>query len=162
MHTAAMNTLPIGCFVLFLNKAFLAIPVTPSPNDTNTAGMIAIQGAPVFPIAPITSHRTKIVMPHIKQKLTQSDFHKIDIYDRTFEKIDQIFSMITANLRYPTIKRLLPYMYETVYPKGLIVLSGIKINEIKDLLDIYKEKNFLCRWKENEQDWVGVVFEKVV
>ena len=85
---------------------------------------------------------------------------RIDICDQAFEKIDRVFSMITANLRYPTIKRLLPYMYKTVHKKGLIVLSGIKTDEIKDLLDIYKEKNFLCRWKENEQDWVGVVLEK--
>lgn len=88
--------------------------------------------------------------------------HKIDICDRAFEKIDRVFSMITANLRYPTIKRLLPYMYKTVHTKGLVVLSGIKTDEIKDLLDLYKENNFLCRWKEPEQDWVGVVFEKVV
>ncbi|MEA3436760.1 MAG: 50S ribosomal protein L11 methyltransferase [Thermodesulfobacteriota bacterium] len=86
--------------------------------------------------------------------------HRIDICDRAFEKINRVFSMITANLRYPTIKRLLPYMYETVHKKGFVVLSGIKTTEIKDLLDIYKEKGFLCRWKEIEQDWVGVVFEK--
>jgi len=87
--------------------------------------------------------------------------HRIDICDRALEKIDRVFFMITANLRYPTIKRLLPYMYETVLKKGFIVLSGIKIGEIKELLDIYQEKGFLCRWKEVEQDWVGVVFEKV-
>jgi len=86
--------------------------------------------------------------------------HRIDICDRDFEKIDRVFFMITANLRYPTIKRLLPYMYETVHKKGFIVLSGIKSDEIKELLDIYQEKGFLCRWKEVEQDWVGVVFEK--
>ncbi len=88
--------------------------------------------------------------------------HRIDICDRAFEKIDRRFSMITANLRYPTIKRLLPYMYKTVQTKGLIVLSGIKTDEIKDLLDIYKKKGFLCIWKKIEQDWVGVVFEKIV
>ena len=88
--------------------------------------------------------------------------HRIDICNRSFEKIDRVFSMVTANLRYPTIKRLLPYMYETVNKKGVVVLSGIKTDEINDLLDIYKEKNFLCRWKENEQDWAGVVFEKVI
>jgi len=86
--------------------------------------------------------------------------HKIDICDRDFEKIDRAFSMVTANLRYPTIKRMLPNMYETVNKKGLVVLSGIKTDEIKALLDIYKEKGFLCKWKENEQDWAGVVFEK--
>ena len=88
--------------------------------------------------------------------------HRIDICDRAFEKIDRVFSMITANLRYPTIKRQLPYMYESVNKKGFVVLSGIKTDEIKDLLEIYKEKGLLCRWKESEQDWVGVVFEKVV
>jgi len=88
--------------------------------------------------------------------------HRIDICDRAFEKIDRVFSMITANLRYPTIKRLLPYISETVHKKGFVVLSGIKTGEIRDLLDIYQAKGFLCRWKENEQDWVGVVFEKFV
>jgi len=86
--------------------------------------------------------------------------HRIDICDMAFEKIDRVFSMITANLRYPTIKRLLPYIYKTVHTKGMVVLSGIKTGEIRDLLNIYKEKDFLCRWKEVEQDWAGVVFEK--
>ena len=86
--------------------------------------------------------------------------HKIDICDRDFEKIDRAFSMVTANLRYPTIKRLLPCMLETVNKKGFVILSGIKTDEIKDLLDIYQEKGFLCKWKEVEQDWAGVVFEK--
>ncbi len=88
--------------------------------------------------------------------------HRIDICDRAFENIDRVFSMITANLRYPTIKRLLPYMYKTVHKNGFIVLSGVKTDEIRDLLDTYKDKGFLCRWKEVEQDWVGVVFEKGV
>ena len=86
--------------------------------------------------------------------------NRIDICDRDLEKIDRVFSMITANLRYPTIKRLVPYMYKTVHKNGFIVLSGVKTDEIRDLLDIYKDKGFLCRWKENEQDWAGVVFEK--
>jgi ribosomal protein L11 methyltransferase len=88
--------------------------------------------------------------------------HRINVCDRAFEKIDRVFSMVTANLRYPTIKRQLPYMFEAVHKKGLVVLSGIKTGEIKDLLHVYKEKGFLCRWKENEQDWAGVVFEKAV
>jgi len=86
--------------------------------------------------------------------------NRIDSCDRDLEKIDRVFSMITANLRYPTIKRLVPYMYKTVHKNGFIVLSGVKTDEIRDLLDIYKDKGFLCRWKENEQDWAGVVFEK--
>ena len=85
---------------------------------------------------------------------------RINICGMAIEKIDRVFSMITANLRYPTLKRLLPYLYEAVNTKGFIVLSGIKTDEIKDLLDIYKEKKFLCRWKAVEQDWAGVVFEK--
>jgi len=88
--------------------------------------------------------------------------HRIDICDRAFEKINRVFSMITANLRYPTIKKLLPYVHEAVHKKGVVILSGIKTDETKDVLDIYKEKGFLCRWKENEQDWVGVVLEKIV
>ncbi|MCP4367341.1 MAG: methyltransferase [Deltaproteobacteria bacterium] len=86
--------------------------------------------------------------------------YKIDISDRALEKIDRIFSMITANLRYPTLKRLLPYMSQAVHRSGVIVLSGIKTDEINELLDIYQDNDFLCRWKEDEQGWAGVVFEK--
>jgi len=85
----------------------------------------------------------------------------INISDRALEKIDREFSMITANLRYPTLKRLQPYLYETVHKKGLIVLSGIKTGELKELLNTYQDKGFLCRWKAVEQNWAGVVFEKV-
>ena len=70
--------------------------------------------------------------------------------------------MVTANLRYPTIKRLLPYMYDIIHKNGILVLSGIKTDEMKNLLDSYQEKALLCRWKEVEQDWAGVVFEKKV
>jgi len=85
---------------------------------------------------------------------------RIDISDMVIEKIDRVFSMITANLRYPTLKRLQPYLYEAVHKKGLIVLSGIKTGELKELLNIYQDKGFLCRWKAVEQNWAGVVFEK--
>lgn len=40
--------------------------------------------------------------------------NRIDICNRAFEKVHRVFSMVTANLRYPTIKRLLPYM---LFPK---------------------------------------------
>ncbi|MBT8350765.1 MAG: 50S ribosomal protein L11 methyltransferase [Deltaproteobacteria bacterium] len=85
---------------------------------------------------------------------------KINVSDRALEKIDRVFSMITANLRYPTLKRLLPYMSQAVQRNGCIVLSGIKTDEIKELLDIYQDKDFLCRWKKVENDWAGVVLEK--
>jgi ribosomal protein L11 methyltransferase len=86
--------------------------------------------------------------------------HKINISDRSLEKIDQVFSMITANLRHPTLIRLLPFLSKALHKKGFMVFSGIKTGEMKRLLHIYQEKDFICRWKEVEQDWAGVVFEK--
>ncbi|MDY6791428.1 MAG: 50S ribosomal protein L11 methyltransferase [Thermodesulfobacteriota bacterium] len=87
--------------------------------------------------------------------------HRIDICDLAVEKIGRVFSMVTANLRYPTLKRLLPHLYDIIHKKGILVLSGIKTDELANLLDIYREKAFLCRWKEVEQAWAGVVFEKL-
>ena len=76
------------------------------------------------------------------------------------EKVSRVFSMITANLRYPTLKKILPYLSKTIQKKGFVVLSGIKTDEIKELLHIYQEKGFICHWKEVEQEWAGVVLEK--
>ena len=41
-HAKAIKIFPMGCLLLFLKATFLIIPVIPSPNDMNKAGMIAI------------------------------------------------------------------------------------------------------------------------
>jgi len=86
---------------------------------------------------------------------------KIDISDRPVEDINDRFSMITANLRYPTIKKLFFHINRILDKSGFLIISGIKADELKDVLSIYTKKQFKCLWKKIEKDWAGIVFKKI-
>lgn len=83
---------------------------------------------------------------------------QIEIHDRDVEKIKDSFSLITANLRYPTLKQLCGPITGLTKKGGAIVVSGIKTDEVDDLVNAYAEQRFHCKWKEIEKDWAGLVF----
>ncbi|MBW2621166.1 MAG: 50S ribosomal protein L11 methyltransferase [Deltaproteobacteria bacterium] len=83
---------------------------------------------------------------------------QIQILDRNIENIDDKFSLITANLRYPTLKRLCSHISKITGKQGMVVVSGIKTDEVTDILNTFTQKGFNCTWKAVEKDWVGMVF----
>lgn len=85
--------------------------------------------------------------------------HRINILDTSVEEIKETYSLITANLRYPTLKRLCPHMAGITQKKGAVVVSGIKSDEVEDLLDNFTQNGFQCTWKAVEKGWAGMAFE---
>jgi len=85
---------------------------------------------------------------------------QIQILDRNIEDINENFSLITANLRYPTIKRLCFHISKITEKPGTVVVSGIKTDEVTDVLNSYTRKGFSCSWKAFEKEWAGMVFVK--
>lgn len=85
---------------------------------------------------------------------------QIRISGLSLETIDQRFSMVTANLRYPSLKRLFARLTEVTDQRGTLILSGIKNGEVADLLEVYTKSCFECLWKVNELGWAGVVLQK--
>jgi ribosomal protein L11 methyltransferase len=86
--------------------------------------------------------------------------HRIQVLDRDIEHINENFFLITANLRYPTLVRLCSHISKITEQPGMVVVSGIKTDEVTDILDTYTRKGFDCAWKAVEKDWVGMVFVK--
>jgi ribosomal protein L11 methyltransferase len=86
---------------------------------------------------------------------------RIRISDQYLETIDQTFSLVTANLRFPTLKRICSFLRKITVSKGFIVLSGIRSHEWVDLSKTYSRKNFETLWREKELDWAGVVLKKI-
>ena len=86
--------------------------------------------------------------------------HRIQVLDRDIEQINEKFFLITANLRYPTLVRLCSHISEITEQPGRVVLSGIKTDEVTDILDTYTRNGFTCAWKAVEKEWVGMVFVK--
>jgi ribosomal protein L11 methyltransferase len=84
---------------------------------------------------------------------------RFNICEVPVEDLDRKFILITANLRYPTLKRILSTVAGSIEQGGAVVLSGIKKDEISGIIDTYdKEKGFRCIWKECEKDWAGLGF----
>jgi ribosomal protein L11 methyltransferase len=84
--------------------------------------------------------------------------HRIKILDTSVEDIKKAYSLITANLRFPTLKQLCPHMAGITQKKGAVVVSGIKSDEVEDLLDTFAQNGLQCMWRAGEKGWAGLVF----
>jgi ribosomal protein L11 methyltransferase len=84
--------------------------------------------------------------------------HRINILDTSVEDIKETYSLITANLRYPTLMQLCPHIAKITQKKSAVVVSGIKSDEVEDLLDNFSKNGFQCTWKAVEKGWAGMVF----
>jgi len=84
--------------------------------------------------------------------------HRISIHDHSILDIHDKFTLITANLRYPSLKRLCSHMARITEKNGAVVVSGIKTDEVSDLLNEFTRNRFKCVWKSFEKDWAGMVF----
>lgn len=87
--------------------------------------------------------------------------NKILISEQIAESLDQRFSMILANLRYPSLKKLAAKLAKLTDLRGSLILSGIKEDEVDDLLAVYSKEKFECLWKADELGWSGVVLQKL-
>ena len=85
--------------------------------------------------------------------------HRIKILDTRVEDIKEAYALITANLRFPTLKQLCPHMVGITQKNGAVVVSGIKSDEAEDLLDTFTQNGFQCTWRAEEKGWAGLTFE---
>jgi len=85
---------------------------------------------------------------------------RINIQNRSLDNINQQFSLITANLRYPTLKKLYSRLDHITEPKAVVVISGLKTSEMSDVEKLYTQKHFKLEISEVEKGWGAMVFEK--
>ena len=87
--------------------------------------------------------------------------NRIMISGQALETIDQRFSMVLANLRYPSLKKLFARLTEITDKRGTLILAGIRNGEMDDLLEVYTKTHFRCLWTVSELGWAGMVLQKV-
>ncbi len=85
---------------------------------------------------------------------------RFTVIDMPAEKISGKFHLITANLRYPTLARLCPYIASHISDNGAAVLSGIREEEAGEIKSIYARVNLACRWEKSENRWAGLVLTR--
>jgi len=74
--------------------------------------------------------------------------------------INESFDLIAANLRYPTLKTIVPHIVRLTRQEAWAAFSGIKSEEVSDLTDAYTKAGFDCVRNEHEKNWAGLVFFK--
>ena len=86
--------------------------------------------------------------------------NRIAISDRRLDSIDQVFLMVVANLRYPTLKNYYPLISKLTGSGGWVVMSGFRLHERDDLMDLYSAKYFEGMWASDECDWAVLALKK--
>jgi ribosomal protein L11 methyltransferase len=87
--------------------------------------------------------------------------NRIIISDREIDSVDQIFAMVLANLRYPSLKKLYPQILTLTDSGGWVILSGFRPHERADLMDLYTARYFKSIWTADENDWAVAVLKKM-
>ena len=83
------------------------------------------------------------------------------ISDRKIETIDTPYSLVTANLRYPSLKHLYAQMIRLTDSNGWLVLSGFRTHELQDLIVLYAGEHFEIVWTADEHDWAAIALSKI-
>lgn len=87
---------------------------------------------------------------------------RIIISRQSLAAIDQRFTLVLANLRYPSLKQLFVRMTDVIEKGGFLILSGIMNGEVDDLLEVYTKTYFKALWTATELGWASVVLQKKV
>ena len=85
---------------------------------------------------------------------------QIDISDQFLESIQGPFNLVTANLRYPTLKKISSCLRKITLPTGFLVFSGIRSHESADLIKTYDRNGFELLWQDDTHNWAGVALKK--
>lgn len=86
--------------------------------------------------------------------------NRFQILETPLNKLDLKFDLISSNLRLPTLIRLCPTIRRLARPEGVVVVSGVKIEEQEHLLLHYCQHGFLRQWYKSLHAWAGFVFVK--
>lgn len=86
--------------------------------------------------------------------------NRIVISNQRTDSIDQVFLMVIANLRYPSLKNYYPQISKLTDSGGWLVLSGFRSHERDDLMDLYTTKYFKGLWTADENDWAVIALQK--
>lgn len=85
---------------------------------------------------------------------------QVTITNTALEELVTDFSVIVANLAYPTLRRLSPLLSEKMEQNGVLVLSGFKEPASKDLGKTYTGEGLRLIRKETDREWACLVLRK--
>jgi len=84
---------------------------------------------------------------------------RVTISDRSIEEMTGRFTLIVANLRYPTLVQLLADLAQMMGANGVAVLSGFKTDETQHLLACCFENRLESIWQAEDRQWAAMIIK---
>jgi ribosomal protein L11 methyltransferase len=85
---------------------------------------------------------------------------KVAVTCASLKEVPSHFSVIVANLAYPTLREISADLTEKLEERGRMILSGFKGHAAKELARVYKEQGLSLVGKDAERAWVCLVFTR--
>jgi ribosomal protein L11 methyltransferase len=86
---------------------------------------------------------------------------QITVSSTPLERIPTCFSVILANLAFPTLRSLSPLLSEKLEQDGILILSGFKEPASRELGRSYTEQGLSLVRKDTERGWMCLTFCKM-
>lgn len=126
-------------------------------------GILAIVCAKLGAAKVITCDNDEFVQDNVIE-----NFETNNVSDKctfVFGTIDQIeeknFDLILANIQKNTLIEIAEKIKEKINLDGLVILSGLLVEDEKEIIDKYSSLNFKLIEAEIEDEWLGLVFKSI-
>ncbi len=86
--------------------------------------------------------------------------HLIDVSNASIETMKGPFTVLLANLRFPTLHRMLPHLAAITAPNGRGIFSGLLVEEIDTLVLESKDRGLDTLSVIREGRWAGAAFRR--
>ncbi|MBU1343353.1 MAG: 50S ribosomal protein L11 methyltransferase [Proteobacteria bacterium] len=117
------------------------------------SGLALCNAYEIDPVS-ICEAKRNIALNHLTKKIT--------VIESFIEECKNNFSIICANLRFPTLAALSDIIYASLRQNGIAVLSGVRQWEKEKLLRLYSKKGFETVWQKDEKKWSAFVLVKKI
>ena len=87
---------------------------------------------------------------------------KINVIEDYMKESKNTFSIISANLRFPTLTALSDMIYESLTKNGIAIISGVREWEKDQFVNIYSKKGFELVWQLDKKKWSAFVLVKKI
>jgi ribosomal protein L11 methyltransferase len=86
---------------------------------------------------------------------------RLRISDRPFEAVEDLFSLVTANLRTPSLVGMSGALRARLAPFGALVVSGMRVEERPVVAAAFEGAGLHAIWEEEENGWAAMLLERI-
>ncbi len=115
------------------------------------AGLASCKAYEIDPVS-INEAKKNIALNHLTKR--------VKVIEDYMKESKNTFSIISANLRFPTLTLLSDMIYASLIENGIAIISGVREWEKDQFVTFYSEKGFRLVWQQDEKNWSGFVLVK--